>query len=107
MKETLRSSGFEAAANLGEVKTPLFDVLKASHEKRDLTRSDEIGLCWQRKKLKNGELMVWHNGGTGGYRSMIAFTPATKQAVIMLCAASLGPEFDILAFTALEAFQPK
>jgi CubicO group peptidase (beta-lactamase class C family) len=98
-----------AAANLGEIKSPLLDALKASHEKRELTVSDkvEIGHCWHRSKLKGGELMVWHNGGTGGYRSMIAFTPATKRAAIVLCAAALGSEVDKLAIMALEQVRPK
>jgi serine-type D-Ala-D-Ala carboxypeptidase/endopeptidase len=91
------------------VKSPLLDTLKASHEKREITISEkvEIGLCWHRSKLKGGELMVWHNGGTGGYRSMVAFTPATKRAVIVLCSAALGMEVDKLAIKALEQVQPK
>ncbi|QJW98759.1 serine hydrolase domain-containing protein [Frigoriglobus tundricola] len=109
----LRSSANDllrfAAANLGEVQTPLLAVLKASHEKREPAGSEliEIGLCWHRLKLKSGEHVVWHNGGTGGFRSMVAFTPATKRAVVVLCAADVGPEVDKLALQALEQVQPK
>jgi serine-type D-Ala-D-Ala carboxypeptidase/endopeptidase len=109
----LKSSANEllrfGAANLGEVKAPLLDALKTSHEKRELARSEtvEIGLCWHRSKLKSGELMIWHNGGTGGYRSMIAFTPATRRAVIVLCCADLGSEVDKLAIKVLAQVQPK
>ncbi|HEV3439388.1 MAG TPA: serine hydrolase domain-containing protein [Gemmata sp.] len=98
-----------AALNLGEVRSPLLDHMKASHEKRALAGSEaeEIGLCWHRIKLRSGEMMVSHNGGTGGYRSMIAFTPATKRAVIVLCSADLGSEVDKLAFKVLMRIQPK
>jgi CubicO group peptidase (beta-lactamase class C family) len=109
----LRSSANDllrfAAANLGAVKTPLAGALAASHEKREAAGSDgiEIGLCWHRLKLKGGEPVVWHNGGTGGYRSMVAFTPATKLAVVVLCSADVGPEVDKLALQALAQIQPK
>jgi D-alanyl-D-alanine-carboxypeptidase/D-alanyl-D-alanine-endopeptidase len=109
----LRSSANDllrfAAANLGEVKTPLLEVLKSSHQKRDLAGSGEVevGLLWHRSKLKDGELAVWHNGGTGGYRSMLAFTPETKRAVVVLCSAELGAKVDRLAFNALLQLQPK
>jgi D-alanyl-D-alanine-carboxypeptidase/D-alanyl-D-alanine-endopeptidase len=95
------------ATNLGEVMAPLLDAMMASHEKREVAGPYEIGLCWFRKKLKSGEFMVWHNGGTGGYCSMIAFTPATKRAVIVLCSAQLRSELDTLAFEAMEQVQPK
>jgi hypothetical protein len=38
---------------------------------------------------------------------MIAFTPATKRAVIVLCSADLGSEVDKLAFKVLMRIQPK
>jgi serine-type D-Ala-D-Ala carboxypeptidase/endopeptidase len=98
-----------AAANLGDVKSPLLDVLKASHEKRSTAGSDavDIGLGWHRLKLKNGNPIVWHNGGTGGFRTMVAFTPTTKCAVVVLCAASLGADIDKLALDVLKELQPK
>ena len=108
----LRSSANDllkfAAANLGKTTTPLAEALRASHEKRDITGSEavEIGLCWHRLNLKSGEPVVWHNGGTGGYRSMLAFTPGTDRAVVVLCAADLGQQVDKLALEVLTAVQP-
>ena len=109
----LRSSANDllrfAAANLGEAKPPLLDVLKASHEKRADADNEQVavGLGWHRLMLKSGEPVVWHNGGTGGYRSMLAFTPATKRAVVVLCAADLGTKVDELALKVLEQVQGK
>jgi serine-type D-Ala-D-Ala carboxypeptidase/endopeptidase len=115
-----------AAANVGEgsyvprvsrnggtfdagYKPTLDRSLKASHEKRASTDSVkvEVGLCWHRLNLKSCEQVVWHNGGTGGFRSMLAFTPKTKRAVVVLCAADLGADVDKLAFQVLETLQPK
>lgn len=109
----LRSSANDllkfAAANLGETESPLTPILRASHEKRAATPSEKIdvGLGWHLRKLKSGEPVVWHNGGTGGYRSMLAFTPGTGRAVVILCAADLGSEVDRLAFGVLNSIQPE
>lgn len=98
-----------AAANLGESKSPLLAALQASHEKRaEVTNGVDIGLGWHRVMLKGTDtLVVWHNGGTGGFRGMLAFTPKTKRAVVVLCAAALGESVDALALKLLEAVQPK
>jgi CubicO group peptidase (beta-lactamase class C family) len=109
----LRSSADDllrfAAANMGEVKTPLFEVMKVSHEKRNVAASEtvEVGLCWHRLKLADGRVAVWHNGGTGGFRSMVAFTPDTRRAVVALCSADVGAAVDKMAFKVLTAIQPK
>ncbi len=34
--------------------------------------------------FKRGPRFVWHNGGTGGYRSFVGFTPETQAAVVVL-----------------------
>jgi len=34
--------------------------------------------------FKRGPRLVWHNGGTGGYRSFVGFTPETQAAVVVL-----------------------
>ncbi len=34
--------------------------------------------------FKRGPRLVWHNGGTGGYRSFVGFTPETEAAVVVL-----------------------
>ncbi len=34
--------------------------------------------------FKRGPRVIWHNGGTGGYRSFVGFTPETEVAVVVL-----------------------
>jgi serine-type D-Ala-D-Ala carboxypeptidase/endopeptidase len=44
-----------------------------------------IGLGWLIMKLpKTDQEVIWHNGGTGGYRSFVGFVKATKTAVVVL-----------------------
>ena len=44
----------------------------------------------------SGRSLVWHNGGTGGYRSMMGFDPATRTGAIVLSNESVGPPPDDL-----------
>ena len=43
----------------------------------------EIALGWH-VFLVNGKEIVWHNGGTGGYRSFMGFDPKTRMGVVAL-----------------------
>lgn len=43
----------------------------------------EIGLAWQITEFQNREL-TWHNGGTGGMRTMLALDRERQQGVIVL-----------------------
>jgi CubicO group peptidase (beta-lactamase class C family) len=44
-----------------------------------------MGLGWHRSPLDgSGRTMVWHNGGTGGFRSFIGFVPEPPAGVVVL-----------------------
>lgn len=43
-----------------------------------------IGLAWQLTSGRDGSRLAWHNGGTGGFRSMLALTPDDGHAVAVL-----------------------
>lgn len=53
----------------------------------------QIGLAWH-ISTANGKTIVWHNGGTGGYRSFVAFDPAARTGVVVLANAGTlaGPD---------------
>ena len=78
-----------AAAGLRE--TPLrgaFDLMLKTERPTgvaDLT----IGMAWHIWR-KYGTEIVWHNGGTGGYRSWAGFDPIKKAAAVVLCNTSFG-----------------
>ena len=42
-----------------------------------------IGLGWMTSEV-SGRTLTWHDGGTGGYRSMLALDQETGQAVLVL-----------------------
>lgn len=80
-------------ANLGLVETPL--TAQLAEIKQPLVAGDmparQIGLAWQIEQRGQSEV-IWHNGGTGGYRSFIAFDPARKVGVVLLTNSVRGLE---------------
>lgn len=75
------------AANLGYTKTPLAAAMTAMLNVRRPTDRPglEIGLAWHIRT--GGDPIVWHNGGTGGYRSFVGFDPKKRIGVVVLANA--------------------
>ena len=73
------------AANLGLNKSPLLAAMQMTHQSRHDTETPdlEIGLNWHILK-KFDTVIVWHNGGTGGYHSFIGFDPKARKGVVVL-----------------------
>jgi CubicO group peptidase (beta-lactamase class C family) len=93
------------AAAMGLGKTPLraaFDRMLQTRRPTG-TADLDIALGWHIWK-KYGTEIIWHNGGTGGYRSFAGFDPAKKKGVVVLCNTSLG--VDDLGLHALEPQWP-
>jgi D-alanyl-D-alanine-carboxypeptidase/D-alanyl-D-alanine-endopeptidase len=74
---------------LGMKESPLVPALAATIATRRPigVRGDEVGFGWIIAKSGDDE-MIWHNGGTGGYRSFIGFLPKAKVGVVALSNAS-------------------
>ena len=91
------------AANLGEAPGELKRVLAVTHEKRAAAGGPAwVGLGWHVSPLGD-RTMVWHNGGTGGYRSFAGFVPETRTAAVVL-ANSTG-DVDAAGVAILELLQ--
>lgn len=72
------------AANMGEIASPLSGALHKCHEKQHTVTSDTaFGLGWVLSKSNDADL-IWHNGGTGGFRSYLGFNPKTQKGVVVL-----------------------
>ena len=68
-------------ANMGIDQTPLADAMKYAQEpRRDFETNLRIGLAW----MTTGQGIIWHSGGTGGYRSFIGFTTDGHKGVVIL-----------------------
>lgn len=73
-------------AAMGKRETPLQSAFALSETtRRDIggDGSTRIGLGWMITKVGDDE-MIWHDGGTGGYRSFIGFLAKAKVGVVVL-----------------------
>ena len=60
-----------------------------------------VGLGWTRLPLRGTEHeLLFHNGGTGGFRSFAGFVPASRTAVVVL--SNTARSVDALGFRILE-----
>ncbi|MGH7596848.1 MAG: serine hydrolase [bacterium] len=94
------------AANLGFTKSVLTPVMQKTHATQNSTgmANLEIALGWHILK-KDGSEIVWHNGGTGGYRSFIGFDKNKGLGVVVLSNSTndiddigrhlLNPKFEL------------
>ena len=83
-----------AAAALGAPGTPpalATAVAEAERPRRDVAANGtmKIGLNWFTSRTGPVEI-VWHNGGTGGYRSYLGLDKAHQRAVVVLTNSGAG-----------------
>jgi len=62
-------------------RTP-FDV-GAEKEQARRQPSGGVGLGWLRTE-RHGDRIVWHNGGTGGFRSFVGYSEVSGRAVLLM-----------------------
>ena len=95
------------AANLGYTKSPLAPAMAAMlRVRRPTGRADlEIALGWH-IYTTNGKEIVWHNGGTGGYRSFMGFDPKAGIGVVVLSNAFTAGGVDDIGRHLLDASVP-
>jgi CubicO group peptidase (beta-lactamase class C family) len=95
------------AANLGYVKSPLAPAMAAMLAVRRPTGGQglEIGLGWH-ILTRDGHEIVWHNGGTGGFRSFIGFERKTGMGVVVLSNAETTAGVDDIGQHLLNASAP-
>jgi CubicO group peptidase (beta-lactamase class C family) len=83
------------AANLGYVQTPLAPAMAAMLKVRRPTTAPNlaVALGWHVFSVHDKEI-VWHNGGTAGYRTFIGFDPKARVGVVVLSNAGTpaGPD---------------
>jgi D-alanyl-D-alanine-carboxypeptidase/D-alanyl-D-alanine-endopeptidase len=73
------------AANMGKLPSPLFAAMKKTQQPlRDAVPFLKVGLGWHVCSALGVNGLVWHNGGTGGYRSYIGIDPDTRRGVVVL-----------------------
>ena len=88
------------SAELGYTNTPLAPAMAAMLAVRRPTGSPglEIGLAWHIFIRKSdGNEIVWHNGGTGGFRSFVGFDKKRRVGVAVLSNTSTAAGVDDIA----------
>ena len=83
------------SAAMGERPTPLAKAFAAMTTARRPAGAPtlEIALGWH-VWTANGHDVVWHNGGTAGYRTFIGFDPRARTAVVALSNAGTQAGVD-------------
>ncbi len=104
LRSTAKDMAKFVSANLNLTKTTLTDVFSAAHKpQRDASGKMKIGLNWHVLAGSTGEI-IWHNGGTGGFRSFAGFSPAQKRGVVVL--TNSAESVDDIGFHFLDAQIP-
>ncbi|MES2195576.1 MAG: serine hydrolase [Pseudomonadota bacterium] len=86
-------------ANMGIGRSPLAAAMNfAQRPHSDMEK--RVGLAW----VTTDKGIVWHNGGTGGYRSFLGFTADRKRGVIIL--TNTSADVDDMGFASLDADAP-
>ncbi len=87
-------------AELGYVKTPLKPAMEEELSVFHPTTSPtmRVALAWHTMEQPGRDMVIWHNGGTGGYKTFIGFDPKTGVGVVVLTNASTARGGDDIAF---------
>ena len=65
----------------------------------------DVALAWLITKPSDHEI-VWHNGGTGGYRSFIGFDPKARVGVVVLSNTFTAAGVDDIGMHLLDSHVP-
>jgi serine-type D-Ala-D-Ala carboxypeptidase/endopeptidase len=77
------------AAQLGEAPEPLLEAMRTTHEPRARRGKLAVGLGWLMLPVRRRAFGVrWHDGGTGGFRSVAGFVTEIDTAVVVLSSSS-------------------
>ncbi|MEA2162059.1 MAG: serine-type D-Ala-D-Ala carboxypeptidase/endopeptidase [Thermoanaerobaculia bacterium] len=84
------------AAELGYKKSSLAPAMTAQLAVRRPTGAKglTIALGWHITSMPDGQEIIWHNGGTGGYRTFIGFDSKKKIGVVALTNISTAEGVD-------------
>jgi serine-type D-Ala-D-Ala carboxypeptidase/endopeptidase len=81
---------------------PLARAARAAHGPRATRGRLQQGLGWVSLPLRGDpRRMLWHNGGTGGFRSFLGFVPDTRVGVVVL--SNSARSVDAIGFRILES----
>lgn len=72
------------AANMGKEKSELYPAMQLAQKSSRIEGAQPIvGLGWHTMVFDDQEI-IWHNGGTGGYRTFVGFVKGGNKGVVVL-----------------------
>lgn len=83
LRSTVKDMAQFLAVNMGLIQSPIWNLLQQCHQEYDKNPTFSVGLGWILSKSNDAEL-IWHNGGTGGFRSYLGFNPKKQRGVVVL-----------------------
>jgi serine-type D-Ala-D-Ala carboxypeptidase/endopeptidase len=95
------------AANLGYIKTPLAPAMAAQLAVRRPADDPnlKIALGWHILTIDSHEI-VWHNGGTGGYRTYMAYDLKRRVGIVVLSNTSTTVGVDDIGLHLMDVDAP-
>jgi serine-type D-Ala-D-Ala carboxypeptidase/endopeptidase len=83
IKSNIKDMANYLKANLNQA--PLSETIALTHQSTTNfeAQGQKVGLGWFIAEHKGGSYL-WHNGGTGGFRSFMGFDPKTKKGIVIL-----------------------
>jgi D-alanyl-D-alanine-carboxypeptidase/D-alanyl-D-alanine-endopeptidase len=91
-------------ANLGLVQTTLRDAMDLTHQPQFHQGSmGDIGLAWYILELDDGQTMIYHGGGTGGYDSFLGFNKSLSTGAIILFNSKVNESVHTIGERVLKA----
>ncbi len=107
LRSTAKDMATFLAANLGYLDTPLRNAMDETHGPRAQAGGPQmkIGLGWHILTAEGPGPIVWHNGGTGGYRTFAGFVKETGKGVVVLTNSG-GKGHDDIGFHLLDPSVP-
>jgi D-alanyl-D-alanine-carboxypeptidase/D-alanyl-D-alanine-endopeptidase len=95
------------AANLGYTKTVLGAAMAEEISIRRPAGPPDMQIAYNWLiQTKNGNSIIWHNGGTGGYRTYMGFDPKSRTGVVVLSNYSSAEGPDDIGRHLLDASYP-
>lgn len=81
-------------ANLGHAGSRVSEALAKTQECHFKQLAGGVGLGWQITQTVQGQTVIWHNGGTGGYVSFMGFDKQSQVGVVILSNYADGASGD-------------
>jgi CubicO group peptidase (beta-lactamase class C family) len=77
---------------------PALALAQSPHAR--IGRRREVGLCWMISRRPRRPAVIWHNGGTWGFRSFAGLAPERRGAAVVMTNSARG--VDRLGFDLVE-----